>query len=108
MAIVEITAHVGLGLASAEADVLAWLDSQGLEVTFGEATHLIAFPQEDVAADAQVPVAELHLYPLDGGIATQVRWRLRGDGLVEALLGYLHQSTDWTTDGCWGLDQHKG
>ena len=77
MAIVEITAHADLGLASAEADVLAWLDSQGLEVSFGEATHLIAFPQEAVTADAQAPVAEVDLHPLDGGIATQVRWRLR-------------------------------
>ena len=101
MAIVEITAHAELGFAAAEADVLAWLDLQGLEVSFGEHSHLLAFPQEIDAGEAEAPVVEVDLYPLDGGDATQVRWRLRGDALIAALRDHLDRSPLWTTDGQW-------
>lgn len=108
MAIVEITAHADLSFASAEAEVLAWLDSQGLEVSFGEEAHLIAFSQDMEATDGEAPVAEVDLYPLDGGVATQVRWRLRGEALIEALIGHLRHSRQWTTDGRWSHDQLQG
>ena len=108
MAIVEITAHAALSFASAEAEVLAWLDSQGLEVSFGEETHLIAFPQDVDATDGEAPVAEVDLYPLDGGVATQVRWRLRGEALIEALIVHLAETSQWTTDGRWTHDQLQG
>lgn len=108
MVIVEITAHADLGFARTEADVLAWIELQGLEVSFGEHSHLLAFPQEIDGGEGVGPVVEVDLYPLDGGSATQVRWRLRGDALIESLQDHLQASPHWTTDGRWSSQPSKG
>jgi hypothetical protein len=100
-----ITAHADLSLALAEAEVLDWLEDLGLEVAFGEGSHLLAFADGDAAAAAEGLIAEVDFYPLDGGVATQVRWRLRQEGepplddLLLQLRRFMAQSPHWTVDG---------
>lgn len=98
-----ITAHAALDPASAEADVLGWLEDLGLDVVLGEATHLLAFE----GGTAGQLTAEVDFYALDGGRATQVRWHLRGlsdeEGHEAALASsvrlLLEDSPVWCIDG---------
>lgn len=102
MAAVVITAHADLDPALAEADVLAWLEELGLDVVLGEATHLLAF---DGGQSGRL-IAEVHLYGLDGGQATQVRWQLSGNAegdpseadLVTTLRLLLEETPRWCID----------
>ena len=98
-----ITAHAGLALALAEADVLDWLEDLGLDVTLGEQAHLLAFE----ANGREALIAEVDFYPLDGGSATQVRWRfhahseegLRVDHLADQICAWLQAASAWCLDG---------
>ena len=98
-----ITAHADLPPALAEADVLDWLEELGLDVTLGELGHLLAFEGSDTAA----LIAEIDFYAVDGGRATQVRWRLhrypedalQGVPLADQLRACLEASPLWCVDG---------
>jgi hypothetical protein len=99
---VVITAHALLAPAVAEAGVLVWLEELGLEVALGEASHLLAFDASSQAAS----MASVDFYPLDGGLATQVRLYVRCDEEEESanadLAGVLRVLVE--TDPHWTLD----
>ena len=98
-----ITAHANLVPALAEADVLDLLEELGLEVTLGEQGHLVAYEGSDTGA----LIAEIYLYELDDGKATQVSWRLHrhpeGESqtnvLADQVNTFLQVSPLWCVDG---------
>jgi hypothetical protein len=98
-----ITAHAALPHALAEADVLDLLEELGLDVTLSQQGHLVAFEGSDSGA----LIAEIDVYELDGGKATQVSWRLhrhpegesQTDVLVEQVQAFLQASPLWCVDG---------
>lgn len=100
---VVLTAHALLAPARAEAGVLLWLEELGLEVELGEASHLLAFD----AASPSTAMAAVDFYPLEGGVATQVRLVVRqGDEseggeahLAVVLRSLVEADPDWTLDG---------
>ena len=100
---VVLTAHALLAPARAEAGVLLWLEELGLEVALGEASHLLAF---DASTQAGA-MAAVDFYPLEGGLATQVRLYVRSEEEPNAghadLAGVLRElvetDPDWTLDG---------
>jgi hypothetical protein len=101
MAHVVMTAHALLAPALAEAGVLGWLEELGLEVSFGEAWHLLAFDDSSQAG----LMATVDFYPLDGGQATQVRMylhRSEPDKPRSDLAKFLQELVE--TDPHWVLD----
>lgn len=99
---VVLTAHALLAPALAEAGVLAWLEELGLEVALGEASHLLAFDASSQVAS----MAAVDFYPLDGGLATQVRLYVHCDEtentVTTDLAGVLRDLVE--TDPNWILD----
>lgn len=113
MAHVILTAHARLAPAQAEAGVLAWLEELGLEVALGEAAHLLAFD----AGDQEGALAAVDFYPLDGGIATQVRLHVSQPGsgeeafpgqLAVALRRLVEADPHWVLDGLESRDALAG
>lgn len=100
---VVITAHALVAPAVAEAGVLVWLEELGLEVALGEASHLLAFDASSQAGS----MAAVDFYPLDGGLATQVRLFVRCDeaeptvntDLAGVLRNLVETDPHWTLDG---------
>lgn len=83
--------------------MLDWLEELSLDVTLGREGHLLAFEGSDSGA----LIAEIDLYGVDGGRATQVRWRLhrypedglQGVSLADQLRACLEASPLWCIDG---------
>jgi hypothetical protein len=102
MSVAVLTAHAALGRAAAEAAVLTWLEDLGLEVSYGESSHLLA------TSEVPLLLLELDFYPL-AEAATQVRWHLRRSSsgvpsqaereLVRALRATLEADPLWQLDG---------
>jgi hypothetical protein len=113
MAHMVLTAHARLAPAQAEAGVLAWLEELGLEVALGEADHLLAFD----AGTQEGALASVDFYPLDGGLATQVRLQVsrsgsgeepRADGLAVELRRLVEADPHWVLDGLDSRDARAG
>ncbi|WP_411871593.1 hypothetical protein [Vulcanococcus limneticus] len=102
MSVAVLTAHAALSRAAAEAVALTWLEDLGLEVSYGESSHLLA------TSESPLLLLELDFYPLTD-VATQVRWHLRRSSsgvpsqaereLVRALRSALDADPHWQLDG---------
>ena len=105
-----LTAHGRCGLQEAEALILGWFESEGLELVHCQEGLLIGWGEPGlVTASPPQPLAlEVSLYPLDGGWI-QVRWNLRlveGDAcplwaeeLFASLGRRLAEDPAWQIDG---------
>lgn len=105
MSVAVLTAHAALSRSAAEAVALTWLEELGLEVSYGESSHLLA------TSELPLLLLEVDFYPLDE-TATQVRWHLRRSSsgapsqaereLVRALRAALEADPHWQLDGFQG------
>ena len=110
MAGLVLTAHGFCTLADAEAQMLDWFDSEGLELVHGQNGVLIGWGDPGLAQDDTQPplVAEVRFYDLGGGWL-QGRWTLQlsgeshalqdaADALLLSLRAWLAQRSCWTVD----------
>ena len=110
MRVVALTAHGFCGLRQAEALVLDWFESEGLELVLARSGVLIGWSEISGSADACLPclAVEVRFYELSGGWL-QVRWSLQwgdaqapqgwADGLIASLRSRLQDETLWQIDG---------
>lgn len=110
MRVVALTAHGLCDLLAAEALVLDWFESEGLELVHGQDGVLIGWSETTLSSDSTIPslAVEVRIYDLGGGWV-QARWSLQmaqGDGLrswAEHLSDSLRQrllaEAHWQVDG---------
>lgn len=110
MRVVALTAHGLCDLQKAEALVLDWFESEGLELVHGQSGVLIGWSEINPAQSSPIPslAVEVRLYELDGGWI-QARWSLQlspgealqswAEELLESLRRRLHSEALWQVDG---------
>ncbi len=110
MRVVALTAHGLCDLQQAEALVLDWFESEGLELVHGQGGVLIGWSDASLTPLSPVPslAVEVRLYALGGGWL-QARWSLQlapGEALqswAEELLASLRcrlgREPHWQVDG---------
>jgi hypothetical protein len=110
MRVVALTAHGRCALPEAEALVMDWFESEGLELVHGQEGLLIGWSEASQAAEGSVPglAVEVRCYDLGGGWL-QARWTLRlapddavsrwGDQLLASLRQRLSREPLWQIDG---------
>lgn len=110
MRVVALTAHGLCDLQAAEALVLDWFESEGLELVHGRDGVLIGWSETSPCQSSPTPslAVEVRLYALGGGW-TQARWNLqlspgeavqnRADVVLESLRRRLRNEPLWQVDG---------
>ena len=78
MRVFALTAHGLCPLQQAEAQVLDWFESEGLELVHGQDGVLIGWSETDPSQQGSIPTVavEVRFYPLGGGWL-QARWNLQ-------------------------------
>lgn len=110
MRVVALTAHGLCDLQQAEALVLDWFESEGLELVHGQGGVLIGWSDASLTPLSPVPslAVEVRLYELGGGWL-QARWSLHlspgealqswADDLLLSLRRRLLAEPLWQVDG---------
>lgn len=110
MRVVALTAHGFCDLQAAEALVLDWFESEGLELVHGQGGVLIGWSETSPSLSSPTPslAVEVRLYALGGGWI-QVRWTLqlttdeaqgnRAQAVLTSLRQRLGSEPLWQVDG---------
>lgn len=110
MRVIALTAHGLCDLHRAEALVLDWFESEGLELVHGQDGVLIGWNETSPASSGPIPslAVEVHLYELGGGWI-QARWNLQlspgealqswAEDLLESLHRRMRSEPRWQVDG---------
>jgi hypothetical protein len=110
MRAVALTAHGLCDLQQAEALVLDWFESEGLELVHGQDGVMIGWSEASLTPLSSVPslAVEVRFYELGGGWL-QARWSLRlaqgealqawAEELIDSLKRRLRDDPLWQVDG---------
>lgn len=110
MRVVALTAHGLCDLQKAEALILDWFESEGLELVHGQGGVLIGWSDDSLTPHSPAPslAVEVRLYELGGGWL-QARWNLQlapgealqswADELLTSLRRRLREEAVWQVDG---------